>query len=230
MEVLVLIRSISFILIVLTSFVLVTGQAPHAPKTDTDKVAKPSTAAGTKKLRDVPFPAGVDLKFIIIELARELDLNVLFDPDSFRSPRKTDIELKNVTAAAALDYVLLQEKLFFEEVGPRTILVATQVRQPGSIPQIGVGVTLLFGQLPQYYRVDSGLLINSVRDNSPASLAELKVGDVIAEIDGVPVRGGINFIRAINDKEDGNITLTVVHDHKRRTISLTAQKGVGSIL
>lgn len=170
------------------------------------------------------------MQFLIKELARELDLNVLFDVDSFRAPRKTHIELKNVTVAAALDYILLQEKLFFEEVGPKTILVAAQVRQPGSIPQIGVGVTLLFGQLPRYFGVDGGLLINSVRDNSPASLADLRVGDVIAEIDGVPVRGGINFIRAINDKEDGNIVLTVVRDHKRRTISLKAQKGIGSIL
>lgn len=33
-------------------------------------------------LRDVPFPGGVNLQFIVKELARDLDLNVLFDSDS----------------------------------------------------------------------------------------------------------------------------------------------------
>ena len=83
-----------------------------------------------EKLRDIPFPSGVDLQFIIKELARDLDLNVLFDVESFRQPnRKTFIELKNVTAARALDYIFLQEGLFFQKVGPRTILVATQTQR-----------------------------------------------------------------------------------------------------
>jgi len=93
--------------------------------------APPTAAANAvpqrlEKLRDIPFPSGVDLQFIIKELAKDLDLNVLFDVESFRSPRKTNIELKNVTAARALDYIFLQEGLFFQKVGPRTILVATQ--------------------------------------------------------------------------------------------------------
>lgn len=80
-----------------------------------------------ERLRDLPFPSGVDLQFIIKELAKDLDLNVLFDSVSFRAAgRKTFIDLKNVTAARALDYIFLQEGLFFQKVGPRTILIATQ--------------------------------------------------------------------------------------------------------
>lgn len=83
-----------------------------------------------EKMRDIPFPSGVDLQFIIKELAKDLDLNVLFDVESFRTPqRKTYIDLKNVTAARALDYIFLQEGLFFQKVGPRTILVATQAQR-----------------------------------------------------------------------------------------------------
>jgi general secretion pathway protein D len=83
-----------------------------------------------EKLRDVPFPGGVDLQFIIKELARDLDLNVLFDTESFRTTgRKVYIELKNVTAAKALDYIFMQEGLFFQKVGPRTIIVANQTRR-----------------------------------------------------------------------------------------------------
>ncbi|MCY7376271.1 MAG: hypothetical protein LH472_09920 [Pyrinomonadaceae bacterium] len=84
-----------------------------------------------EKLRDLPFPSGVDLQYIIKELAKDLDLNVLFDTESFRAgqQRKVNIELKNVTAAKALDYIFLQEGLFFQKVGPRTILVANQLRR-----------------------------------------------------------------------------------------------------
>ena len=82
-----------------------------------------------EKLRDVPFPGGVDLQFLIKELAQDLDLNVLFDADTFRQSQSIKIELKNVTAAKALDYVFLQQGLFFQKVGPRTILVANQNRR-----------------------------------------------------------------------------------------------------
>lgn len=82
-----------------------------------------------EKLRDIPFPSGVDLMFIVKELAKDLDLNVLFDTDSRLSGRKVAIELKNVTSARALDYIFLQESLFFQKVGPRTILVASNQRR-----------------------------------------------------------------------------------------------------
>ena len=68
--------------------------------------------AADRFVRDVPFPGGIDLQFIIKELAKDLDLNVLFDSTSFRTKRTTNIELKNVTAARALDYIFLQEGLF----------------------------------------------------------------------------------------------------------------------
>jgi general secretion pathway protein D len=82
-----------------------------------------------EKMRDVPFPGGVDLQYIVKELAKDLDLNVLFDAESRLENRKIRIELKNVTAAKALDYIFLQENLFFQKVGPRTILVATGNRR-----------------------------------------------------------------------------------------------------
>jgi general secretion pathway protein D len=84
-----------------------------------------------EELGDVgPFPSGMDLQTLIRDLARSLDLNVIFDAETFRAPQKINIELKNVTAAKALDYLFLQQNLFFQKVGPRTILVAnTNQRQ-----------------------------------------------------------------------------------------------------
>lgn len=83
-----------------------------------------------EKLRNVLWPGGTDAQNLIKELASDLDLNVLFDAESFRQARQVKIELRNVTAAKALDYIFLQENLFFQKVGPRTILVANAARRP----------------------------------------------------------------------------------------------------
>ncbi len=79
-------------------------------------------------LTDFYFP-NRDLQEVIKELARRLDLNVLFDVDTFRTKTNITIDLKEVTAAKALDYIFLQQNLFFQKVGPRTILVANQQRR-----------------------------------------------------------------------------------------------------
>lgn len=70
-----------------------------------------------------------DLEFVIREAAKMLDLNVIFDVDSFRQKTNVRIDLKQVTVAKALDYLFLQQNLFFQKVGTRTILVANQQRR-----------------------------------------------------------------------------------------------------
>src|SRR5688572_9838411 len=104
--------------------IIPTGLNPPAP-------VVPPVTQKLEKLRDMPFSAGVELQFIIKELAKDLELNVLFDSESFRNTpnRKTYIELRNVTAAQALDYIFMQEGLFFQRVGPRTIMVANQAQR-----------------------------------------------------------------------------------------------------
>src|SRR5688572_2761138 len=71
-----------------------------------------------------------DLKTLIRNLADQLNLNVIFDRQSFSQSRPVDISLKDVTTAQALDYVFLQEGLFFQKLSRRTILVADQARRP----------------------------------------------------------------------------------------------------
>ena len=93
------------------------------------KKAAPPLPQKLEKLRDVPFPGGVNLQYIVKELAKDLDLNVLFDSQSRLENQTVKIELRNVSAAQALDYIFLQENLFFQKVGPRTILVATNQRR-----------------------------------------------------------------------------------------------------
>ena len=70
-----------------------------------------------------------DLKQFIRTMADQLNLNVIFDRQSFAQPRNIDVSLRDVTTAKALDYIFLQENLFFQKLDRRTILVADQARR-----------------------------------------------------------------------------------------------------
>ncbi|MEP6923194.1 MAG: secretin N-terminal domain-containing protein [Pyrinomonadaceae bacterium] len=104
-------------------------------------------------LRDIKF-SDVDLKNVIKDLAQSLDLNVLFDSDTFRqgAARKLTVELKNVTTAQALDYIFLQEKLFFQKVGKRTVIIADTRTQRQNYQQLVLRTFYLANAKPEDVR------------------------------------------------------------------------------
>ena len=91
--------------------------------------------------------------------------------------------------------------------------------------QIGVGVTALTKQLSDFFGVEEGkgLLINNVRENSPADKAGLKAGDIIVEIEGKAVKGQIDLIRALGEKKEGDVSLTIVRERNRQTVRVTPE-------
>ena len=104
----------------------------------------------------------------------------------------------------------------------------TFVWRAGSSRQIGVSVSPLTKQLGDYFGVEEGgVLVNTVRENSPAAKAGLKAGDIITEIDGKAVKGDMDLIRAIGEKKDGEVTLTVIRDRNRQTIRVTPEEVKG---
>ena len=88
----------------------------------------PLPSARTEQLRVISYSG--DLKAFIRSLAEQLNLNVIFDRQSFVQPRQIDINLRDVSTSQALDYVFLQEGLFFQKLSRRTIVVADQTRRP----------------------------------------------------------------------------------------------------
>ncbi|MGI8470464.1 MAG: PDZ domain-containing protein [Pyrinomonadaceae bacterium] len=95
--------------------------------------------------------------------------------------------------------------------------------------QIGIGITPLNNQLGDYFGVagGKGLLVNNVRENSPAAKAGLKAGDVITEADGKAINSMSDLIRAINDKKEGDINLTIIRNKNRQTVRVTPEKMTG---
>jgi serine protease Do len=98
------------------------------------------------------------------------------------------------------------------------------VWRSGSGRRIGVGVTSLTKQLSEHFGVAGGVMINEVRADSPAAKAGLKAGDIIVEADGKELKGEVDLIRAIAEKKEGDVTLTIVRDRNRQTIRVTPEE------
>ncbi len=97
------------------------------------------------------------------------------------------------------------------------------VWKAGEGRMIGVSIQQLSKQLAAHFGVESGAMIDDVRENSPAAKAGLKAGDIIIEADGKPVKGDLDLRKAINGKKDGDVSLTIVRDGKRQAISVTPE-------
>jgi serine protease Do len=94
---------------------------------------------------------------------------------------------------------------------------------------IGVGVSSLSRQLGDYFGAEDGegILITSVEADSPAARAGLKAGDVIIEANGKAVKGSGDLVRTLNEEKEGDITLTILRDKSRKTITVTPEESKG---
>src|ERR1043166_2878663 len=104
------------------------NEVPDAGNMTPASAQMPDVSPSNVQLRVINYTG--DLKALIRSLADQLNLNVIFDRQSFTQSRPIDINLKDVTTAQALDLVFLQEGLFFQKLSRRTILVADQARRP----------------------------------------------------------------------------------------------------
>lgn len=95
----------------------------------------------------------------------------------------------------------------------------------GESRQIGISVSELTKELAENLGVASGkgLLVETVKENSPAAKAGLKAGDAIVEADGKEIKNSLELIRALNEKKEGDVNLTIVRDKNRQTISVSPE-------
>jgi serine protease Do len=89
--------------------------------------------------------------------------------------------------------------------------------------QIGVSAYAVTKQLGEKFGVDGGVMVNEVRENSPAAKAGLRAGDIVVEVGGKPVKNNADLIKGINERKDGDVTLTIVRDRSRQTVTVTPE-------
>lgn len=89
---------------------------------------------------------------------------------------------------------------------------------------LGVGLTELSPELRAHFGAteDAGVMVSSVEDGSPADKAGLKVGDIIASVDGKDVKSSWDVRAQIRELKEGEqVPLLVYRDGKAQNLSAT---------
>src|SRR2546421_2328813 len=120
------------------------GGTPAQPSTTAN--AQPDLNLPPQQLRVIKYTG--DLKSFIRSLTEQLGLNVIFDNQTFRTPRTREVNFTDVTTAQALDLLFLQEGLFFQKVTRHTILVADQTRRT-AFQQLSIRTFYLSNMKPE---------------------------------------------------------------------------------
>ena len=89
----------------------------------------------------------------------------------------------------------------------------------GASGQLGILVDELSPQLSEYFGTKEGVLVTTVRENSNASRAGVKAGDVITSLNGGTVTTAADLRRRAQRLEGGDeFTLAIVRDRKPMTL------------
>jgi serine protease Do len=94
----------------------------------------------------------------------------------------------------------------------------------GPSRRIGISMMPLTKQLADSFGVAGGAMITDVREDSPAAKTGLKAGDIVVEADGKAIRGDGDLIRTLNEKKEGDVTLTLVRNGSRQTVKVTPEE------
>ncbi|MDO5661153.1 MAG: trypsin-like peptidase domain-containing protein [Brachybacterium sp.] len=106
-------------------------------------------------------------------------------------------------------------------------LIADQLIEHGEARHPLLGVTITDGQAQADGATYQGAEVQEVSADSPASAADIRVGDVITQVDGVPTAGATGLTAFIRSLEIGSEhTLTVIRDGSSQqiTVTLTASR------
>ena len=93
------------------------------------------------------------------------------------------------------------------------------LRGPGS--SIGVEVSELDAEKAKSSSVENGVVVNSVRQDTPAARGGFQAGDIVVEFDGEAVRSVRQFRRLVEETRPGHeVKATVVRDRSRRALTV----------
>ncbi len=99
----------------------------------------------------------------------------------------------------------------------------------GRTGMIGVQVETLPPQLAEYFGVKAGVLVRTVLENSPASRAGVKAGDVLMRVDDGPVVDIADLLNSLaTARAKGSCYIAIMRDHKEIKIQVKLEPGWGS--
>jgi len=93
--------------------------------------------------------------------------------------------------------------------------------------RLGVTVQELTPELAAYFGVKDGVLVSTVRADSPAAKAGIKAGDVITTVNDKPITDASTLVAQLRDKE-GDVTVGLSRDKKAMGVKATLEKDAPS--
>ena len=165
-----------------------------------------------------------DLEDFVRKMAEELGLNVIFDRDFPK--RQIKVNLRDVTAARALDHIFIAQNLFFQKLDRRTVLVADQGKR-GQYQQLVLRTFYLTNIDPQNARnlIQSALPPNAGRQ--PLVTPNKETNSITVRDTPENIRLIDELIRAI-DKDRAEVVMDVNIYEVSRTNLLQLGNQVGS--
>ena len=91
---------------------------------------------------------------------------------------------------------------------------------------VGADVNPVRTQLADYFGVRSGtgLLVESVDDQSPAARAGLKAGDVVVKVESQPMTSRNDWLKAIRNHRGHMVQVTVMRNKQEQVLTMSAGK------
>jgi C-terminal processing protease CtpA/Prc len=93
--------------------------------------------------------------------------------------------------------------------------------------RLGVTVQELTPELAAYFGVKDGVLVATVRADSPAAKAGIKAGDVITTVNDKPITDADTLVAQLRDKE-GDVAIGLSRDKKAMGVKATLEKDAPS--
>lgn len=90
--------------------------------------------------------------------------------------------------------------------------------------RLGVGTQTLTDQLAKHFGVERGVLVTEVTEDSAASKAGLRAGDVITKVGSAAIDDSGDLVRAIGEAS-GDVSIEIVRDRKPQTLKATIESG-----
>lgn len=92
--------------------------------------------------------------------------------------------------------------------------------------RLGISAESLTDQLAEFFGVkdSKGVLVASVEENSAASKAGIKAGDVIVGIDNEKVDSVRALVKALSGKTEGTVAVKLVRNRAEQTVTVTLEK------
>ena len=100
----------------------------------------------------------------------------------------------------------------------------------GKRAYLGVSLVDLTDELREHLGApkDTGILVSSVEDGSPAGKAGIRVGDIIVSVDGKDVKSSGDLRRGLREKKDGDtVRVEVMRGRARQTFVTTVAEREG---